>query len=120
MDFRETSTFRTVFPEEPPRPQCDLTSRQVWPAEQRPYFAGPPILNTKIPKPKGELSRLKRGGYSLKQTLGWDDDHYRKVKVSPACSLFLVLCSAVLEVRFRSSSHEPSEYAIRQAGQRRY
>lgn len=34
-----------------------------------------------IPKPPGEVSQLKRGGYSLSKTVGWSDEVYKAVQV---------------------------------------
>ena len=35
-----------------------------------------------IPKPKGEASRLSRGGYSVRKTLAWDETRYDDLLVS--------------------------------------
>ena len=35
-----------------------------------------------IPKPRGEVGRLSRGGYNLQSALGWTDSLYSKVLVS--------------------------------------
>ena len=75
------TTFRTIFHEEQLRPQRTLTNRRSWPPEQLPHNAETLMTNTKPPKPRGELSWLKRGGYSLQATLGWDDDYYQKIQV---------------------------------------
>ena len=37
-----------------------------------------------IPKPKGEASRLSRGGYNVRKTLQWDDARYDDLLVRPA------------------------------------
>ncbi|THV01482.1 hypothetical protein K435DRAFT_617871, partial [Dendrothele bispora CBS 962.96] len=34
-----------------------------------------------VPKPHGENGRPGRGGYALKDVLGWDKDEYKKVQV---------------------------------------
>jgi hypothetical protein len=36
----------------------------------------------KISKPRGEVTRLSRGGYSLEKTLGWEQKRYREVQVA--------------------------------------
>jgi hypothetical protein len=36
---------------------------------------------SKIPKPPGEVTRLSRGGYSLRKALGWDERLYEEVQV---------------------------------------
>jgi hypothetical protein len=38
--------------------------------------------NTSIPKPPGEVTRLRRGGYSLISTLGWQEEKYDEVQAS--------------------------------------
>ncbi|KAG2341224.1 hypothetical protein BDR05DRAFT_949826 [Suillus weaverae] len=35
-------------------------------------------LPSKIPKPRGEVSRLSRGGYNLQETLGWPASEYEE------------------------------------------
>jgi hypothetical protein len=45
----------------------------------------PPDIHKKIPKPTSDVTRLSRDGYSLDKALGWDQEHYRAVQVSP-CS----------------------------------
>ena len=37
--------------------------------------------STKVPKPVGEAGRPGRGGYSLKETLAWPLEDYRKLQV---------------------------------------
>ena len=78
-------TVRTVFAEEKPRSHSAMTMRWSWPPEQLPRNIDALGTDTKVPKPKGELSRLKRGGYSLKAVLTWDDEFYYKVQVD--CNL---------------------------------
>lgn len=58
-----------------------MTMRWTWPPEQLPLNSEALAADAKVPKPKGELARLKRGGYSLKATLAWDDEFYQKVQV---------------------------------------
>jgi hypothetical protein len=35
-----------------------------------------------IPRPHGSLSKQKAGGYSLRETLGWDLEVYRSLQAS--------------------------------------
>jgi hypothetical protein len=76
------TTSHTVFPEEKPRSHSAMTMRRTWPPEQLPLNIKALTADAKVPKPKGELSRLKRGGYSLKAALAWDDEFYHKVQVN--------------------------------------
>ncbi|KAG2742116.1 hypothetical protein P692DRAFT_20750317 [Suillus brevipes Sb2] len=41
----------------------------------------PASLLAKIPKPRGEVSRIKRGGYNLHEALGWPFSDYEKTRV---------------------------------------
>ncbi|EJD34211.1 hypothetical protein AURDEDRAFT_176742 [Auricularia subglabra TFB-10046 SS5] len=34
-----------------------------------------------IPKPAGQVTRIKRGGYTLISALGWDNDQYKRVQL---------------------------------------
>lgn len=34
-----------------------------------------------IPKPPGQVTRLRRGGYTLIEALGWDEEYYKNVQV---------------------------------------
>ena len=43
-----------------------------------------------IPKPEGEVTRLKRGGYSLETTLGWSHERYVEIQVSQFVCLLLL------------------------------
>jgi hypothetical protein len=38
--------------------------------------------STKVPKPPGSVGRPQSGGYSLQDTLGWNDTTYQSVQVS--------------------------------------
>jgi hypothetical protein len=75
------TTLRKRFSEEKLPARAVITLRRIWPAEQSPQTIEAPDTCGKILRPKGELSRLKRGGYSLKGSLGWDDEFYEKVQV---------------------------------------
>jgi hypothetical protein len=43
---------------------------------------GPINDDTSIPKPPGEVTRLRRGGYSLISALGWQEERYDEVQAS--------------------------------------
>lgn len=73
-----------------------VTNRQVFNTEESPDPGETNIMitNRKIfdasldnelmlrGRPKGPLSKPNGGGYSLRVTLGWDDQKYRQVQVS--------------------------------------
>lgn len=60
---------------EPSKPYLDPIFQAV------PYADRP-----RIPKPDGEVARLKRGGYNLEQQLQWDHTVYLQVMVGrPEC-----------------------------------
>lgn len=44
---------------------------------------GPPTAPTyqAIPKPPGQVTRIKRGGYRLIEVLAWDEEYYKNVQV---------------------------------------
>lgn len=48
-----------------------------------------PNLGNKIPKPKGEVTRIGRGGYNLKGVLGWDSERYQEVKASDISAMHI-------------------------------
>jgi hypothetical protein len=52
-------------------------------AAERPTPAGllPIPLLAKIPKPRGEVSRISRGGYNLQEALGWPAAEYEETRV---------------------------------------
>jgi hypothetical protein len=73
--------MRNVFPRE-----YDSDPRGISPVSSPPSPLTPtgisPLL---IPKPTGEVSRVGRGGYTLKNVLeqehGWEDGLYHKIRV---------------------------------------
>jgi hypothetical protein len=46
----------------------------------------------KIPKPKGEVARPKRHGYSLRNVVGWDDKTYNRVQVCVPSNTLIHTC----------------------------
>jgi hypothetical protein len=43
-----------------------------------------------IPKPIGEMGKPRLGGYNLQESLGWEDDYYKSVKVGFLLAFFIV------------------------------
>ena len=85
-------SLSTVFADELRLSAVILTLNKIWPQEPivtkgdagsltTPHSYHP-SQNQKIPKPRGEVTRLSRNGYSLRQALGWDAEYYHKVQVS--------------------------------------
>lgn len=81
----EFPTERSYTP--PPLTQHQVFSRdidssspdaaeQILPAAQL-----PDPLPSKIPKPRGEVSRISRGGYNLQEALGWPASEYEETRV---------------------------------------
>lgn len=67
-----------------PKPEKDLmddSSVSPPPSPLTPTASSPPL----VPKPSGEVSRIGRGGYNLKDILeqqhGWEDGLYDKIRV---------------------------------------
>jgi hypothetical protein len=50
----------------------------------------PSDAHSKIPKPPGAVTRITRGGYSLKKELRWDPTQYEAVQVSTLLATFTV------------------------------
>jgi len=42
-----------------------------------------PQVKTLILKPRGEVSRINRGGYNLQDKLGWPATDYKEIRVTP-------------------------------------
>jgi hypothetical protein len=56
----------------------------------------PTAARSKIPKPRGEVSRINRGGYNLQDTLGWPSSEYEEIRVSDLCNCnFSLLCPVI-------------------------
>ena len=47
-----------------------------------------PVSKVLIPKPRGEVSRINRGGYNLQEKLGWPPAEYEEIRVSLTSSRF--------------------------------
>ena len=45
-----------------------------------------PVSKVLIPKPRGKVSRINRGGYNLQEKLGWPPFEYEVIRVSLTCS----------------------------------
>ena len=60
-----------------------------------------------IPKPEGEAGRPGRGGYNLEKTLAWEAKDYRKMKVIPR-----VTCWMLLKTLFRNISRNLSRSTL--------
>jgi hypothetical protein len=85
----------TIHCEFPPERTCTpppLTQHRVFPRDAdssaldlNPFAAQsvvPNLLPSKIPKPRGEVTRISRGGYNLQMTLGWPASDYEETRVS--------------------------------------
>ncbi|KIJ58206.1 hypothetical protein HYDPIDRAFT_44576 [Hydnomerulius pinastri MD-312] len=84
-------TCQSVFPPERAISPPPLTQHKVFPPEEIPAVqarisgtatvpatvAQPRIL---IPKPRGEVSRINRGGYNLQDKLGWPVVKYNEIQ----------------------------------------
>ncbi|KAG2083890.1 hypothetical protein BD769DRAFT_1660878 [Suillus cothurnatus] len=83
-------TIHCEFPPERSYTPPPLTQHQVFSrapdlssdAAERPTPAGllPIPLLAKIPKPRGEVSRISRGGYNLQEALGWPAAEYEETR----------------------------------------
>lgn len=63
-----------------------------------------PTRSVPIPKPRGEVARLNRGGFNLKESLGWSTDVYDMVKVS-GHTYRMTANNQVPELSSRSGQH---------------
>ena len=68
------STHNTLEYEELDTPSSDYM-------REFPQCSSNPVLGHLIRKPKGEVSRLRRGGYSLAEALKWESNFYHEVQV---------------------------------------
>lgn len=107
-------TFHTVFPAEPDTSLFLLTSRRTWPIEETalPTSASKPsttvyiVPKLHICKPRGEVSEVNKGGYSLRQVLGWEKTKYLAVQVRflPMCLGYISLNIQVTCIEIRPST----------------
>lgn len=74
-----------------------LTQHRTFPRNDRPVESERNPLptetvqtKTKILKPRGEVSRINRGGYNLQEKLGWPATDYEEVRVSNSPSPLIV------------------------------
>jgi hypothetical protein len=84
-------TFRTRFATEVSIPPHLLSTRKVWPLDT----PSTQSLSTRlmctqrvdaeaqsvVPKPRGQVSEISKGGYSLICALGWEEAQYKAVQV---------------------------------------
>lgn len=85
------SALRRVYPPETEWATFHSSHRIVWPSanalnDSQISNAKDPLLEVQIPKPRGDVGCLSKGGYSLQKVLGWDEDFYREVQVCLSCS----------------------------------
>jgi len=90
LDFPQL-TSRTRFAAEVSITPYLLSVRKVWPLD----IASTQPLRTRsvcvqeveagadsiIPKPRGQVSEISKGGYSLIDALGWEEARYKSVQV---------------------------------------
>jgi hypothetical protein len=84
-------TFRTRFATEVSIPPHRLSIRKVWPLDTPSTQSLPtePLCTQQVdvgttsivPKPRGQVSEISKGGYSLIGTLGWEAAQYKAVQV---------------------------------------
>jgi hypothetical protein len=105
-------TMRCEFSPELVPPLLHAMMRTFPKAESEPLCGSPtsplsPLTPTAflIPKPPGEVSRVGRGGYTLKDVLeeqhGWKDGHYDKIRVLAARSRASCYTYAFFQERVR-------------------
>jgi hypothetical protein len=77
--------LRRVYPPEPEWTTFHSSHRLVWTdmvtVNGNSASESSGILKAQIPKPKGDVGCISKGGYSLRKVLGWDEDFYREVQV---------------------------------------
>lgn len=89
-------TLRTVFAPEINHSTAQQALRQVWPQCPLQHPPSPTVFATndtfmhywhKIPsdaiiqKPRGTVTEVSKGGYSLSEALGWNRAQYKEVQV---------------------------------------
>ncbi|KAG6372573.1 hypothetical protein JVT61DRAFT_7686 [Boletus reticuloceps] len=75
---------RTITP--PPLTQHKLFAREDLAVQSQlveapiPQQGSTPHIKVLIPKPRGEVSRINRGGYNLQEKLGWPATDYEEIR----------------------------------------
>lgn len=59
-----------------------------------------------VPKPPGEVSRIKRGGYTLQKVLMWDDEEYKNRQVSPCFTNYFTYSHYLVAVHCTRSGED--------------
>ena len=85
MSELSSCALRRVYPPETEWTTFHSSHRTVWSRETTSNTVTGITLE-KIPKPRGDVACISRGGYSLRKVLGWDDEFYKEVQVCPLCS----------------------------------
>ncbi|KIJ09722.1 hypothetical protein PAXINDRAFT_17198 [Paxillus involutus ATCC 200175] len=82
-------TSQSVFPPERAISPPALTQHKVFPREEFPALQIQELVSSTatvtqarvlIPKPRGEVSRINRGGYNLQDKLGWPAVEYDEIR----------------------------------------
>jgi hypothetical protein len=74
--------------------QCSNTSRSA--------------STSQIPKPKGQVRRIRRGGYTLKQVLSWEPKFYSEVQVCLILYVVGFTAHGLTEIHWRSLQRFPA------------
>jgi len=86
-----TSALRRTYPSEIEWTTFHSSHRTVWPSTnndcQPNTLAQTDNTLAWIPKPRGEVGCISKGGYSLRKVLGWDEPFYHEVQACPSSSL---------------------------------
>lgn len=84
MSEPPSCALRRIYPPEPEWTTFRSSHRSVWSSEM-PNMLYSNATSQKgkalIPKPKGDVGCISKGGYSLRKVLNWDEDFYREVQV---------------------------------------
>jgi hypothetical protein len=76
--------LRKVYPPEPEWTTFHSSHRVIWSTDTDMITSNDNSVResgAQIPKPKGDVGCISKGGYSLRKVLGWDEDFYREVQV---------------------------------------
>ena len=86
-------TINTIFDPERllycPTITLAKTFERIKPSPVDVPVAGP--SRTKIPKPRGDVTRLTRGGYTLAGELGLSREVYQEIRVRHICFYYVIL-----------------------------